>query len=62
VLGDRPPAYADLEQLPYLQVGVMFRAIMISSLLDFDYAWAAAGAGGQGTFLLTLGAAAIHAG
>jgi hypothetical protein len=25
VLGDRPPAYADLEQLPYLQVGVRYR-------------------------------------
>jgi vancomycin permeability regulator SanA len=27
VLGDRPPAYADLEQLPYLQVGIVLEVL-----------------------------------
>jgi cytochrome P450 len=34
VLGDRPPAYADLEQLPYLQVCVI-SIILYNSLITF---------------------------
>jgi hypothetical protein len=50
VLGDRPPAYADLEQLPYLQVGG--DPFYTTLLLSYGFVGAAASAGQQATCLL----------